>query len=92
MAVPNAGEYRLAGRNAGLLNGNTLQDLGTDVVGQVYFPGGLSLFSGNGAPGSKVNGKTPVIGDLFFRLDGAVGSLIYRCAVAGPPSTWVVVL
>ena len=67
-------------------------DCGTEQLGQVYFVGGVSLFSGAGVPGSKVNGRLPVVGDLYFRLDGAVGSLIYRCTVAGPPSTWVVVL
>lgn len=69
---------------------------GTDgcfVGGQLYFPGGVSLFSGNGAPGNVVDQTgTPVIGDLYIRLDGAVGSLIYRCTAVGPPPTWVVVL
>jgi hypothetical protein len=58
----------------------------------MYFPGGLSMFSGNGLPGDLVNGAGPVIGDLYFRLDGAVGSLIYRCTAPAPGSVWGVVL
>ena len=90
MAIPQAGEARHAAATA-KLNSNTQEDCGTDVVGQVYFPGGVSLFSGLGAPGKIANGKTPVVGDIYIRLDGAVGSLLYRCTVPAA-GTWVVVL
>lgn len=90
MAVPQAGEAHHAAATA-QLQGNTLQDCGTEVAGQIYFPGGVSLFSGLGIPGKTVNGKAPVIGDLYFRIDGAVGSLIYRCTVPAA-GTWVVAL
>jgi hypothetical protein len=91
VAIPGAGESRHALPSAPI-GASTVLDTGTESAGQFYFYGGVSLFSGNGAPGSKVNGKLPVIGDIYIRLDGAVGSLLYRCTVVGPPSTWVVVL
>lgn len=90
MAIPNAGEaHHAAGTSQ--LNASTQVDAGTEVAGQIYFPGGCSLFSGLGVPGKFANGKVPVVGDLYFRVDGAVGSLIYRCTVPAA-GTWVVVL
>ncbi len=90
MALPGQGEYHSAAPNSSALAGSTAVDTGTTVAGQFFFPGGVSLFSGFGVPGSRVNGKPGVVGDIYIRLDGAVGSLIYRCTVA--PGTWVVVL
>lgn len=92
MAIPAQGEGKFAGHGpAANLNSSTVVDCGTEITGQVYFPGGVSLFSGNGVPGKIANGKVPVIGDIYIRLDGAVGSLIYRCTVPAA-GTWVVVL
>jgi hypothetical protein len=91
MAIPGQGEYHTAAANASAVSGSTNVDTGTTVAGQVYFPGGVSIFSGNGAPGRVVNGKTPIIGDIYIRLDGSVGSLLYRCTVPAS-GTWVVVL
>jgi hypothetical protein len=91
MAVPQVGEGHYASGTTAALNGSTTVDSGTQIAGQVYFPGGVSLFSGSGVPGKLANGKVPVIGDLYIRLDGAVGSLIYRCTVPAA-GTWVVVL
>lgn len=91
MAIPQIGEGRHASPTSASLGGDTHSDCGTDIAGQIYFPGGVSLFSGSGAPGKVVNGKTPVIGDLYIRLDGAVGSLMYRATVPAS-GTWVVVL
>jgi hypothetical protein len=92
MAIPQQGEGKFAGHGPQAnIGGSTQIDEGTEVAGQIYFPGGVSLFSGAGVPGKVSNGKSPVIGDLYFRLDGAVGSLIYRCTVPAA-GTWVVVL
>jgi hypothetical protein len=91
MAIPGQGEYHAALTNSTAVAGTTASDTGTTVSGQHYWPGGVSLFSGSGAPGKVVNGKTPVIGDIYIRLDGAVGSLLYRATVPAS-GTWVVVL
>lgn len=91
MAIPQQGEGKHASATSASLTGSTNVDCGTEITGQVYFPGGVSMFSGNGVPGKLANGKTPVIGDIYIRLDGAVGSLLYRCTVPAS-GTWVVVL
>lgn len=91
MAIPLQGEGRFATPTSSPVAASTAVDAGTEVCGQVYFPGGVSIGSGSGAPGKVFNGKMPVIGDLYLRLDGAVGSLIYRCTVPAA-GTWVVVL
>jgi hypothetical protein len=91
MAIPGQGEGKHASATSASMGGTTNVDCGTEITGQVYFPGGVSLFSGNGAPGKTVNGKAPVIGDIYIRLDGSVGSLLYRATVPAS-GTWVVVL
>jgi hypothetical protein len=91
MAIPQQGEGKHASPTSASMGGDTHVDCGTEILGQVYFPGGVSLFSSQGAPGKIVNGKTPVIGDIYIRLDGAVGSQLYRCTVPAS-GTWVVVL
>jgi hypothetical protein len=82
---PGQGHYAAPETNDG--------SAGAFVGGQLCFPnGGLSIFSGTGPPGLNVNGQdTPLVGDLYFRTDGGVGSLIYRCTVPAS-GTWVVVL
>jgi hypothetical protein len=91
MAIPGQGEGHQALERVLPASGSSTQDCGTYVGGQYYFPGGVSLFSGAGVPGKLANGKTPVIGDLWLRIDGSVGALIYRCTVPAS-GTWVVVL
>src|SRR4029077_5575119 len=74
MTVPGPGQGHLAAPDVG--DGSA----GVFIGGQLYFPnGGASIFSGTGAPGSNVNGAdTPLVGDLYIRTDGGVGSTIYR--------------
>lgn len=91
MAIPGPGEAHYASTAAIAPGASSSTDCGTTVAGQIYFPGGCSLFSGVGVPGKLANGKVPVVGDIWIRLDGAVGSLLYRCTVPAA-GTWVVVL
>ena len=90
MALPNAGEYH-GQRNSNVLTQNTQQDSGTEIAGQVYWPGGGSMFSGVGAPGAKVNGKPPLAGDLYLRIDtpSTANQRLYVCTVGGATPTWV---
>ena len=90
MAIPQLGELH-GQRNAGLLGQDTKTDTSCEVAGQIYFPGGGSLFSGAGAPGAKVNGKAPVAGDLYLRIDtpSTANQRLYICTVGGGSPTWV---
>lgn len=93
MAVPGPGQSRHASPTAA---GGGSPSGGVESLDQLHFVGaGISLFAGNGAP-KLVRGITgadaPVVGDLYLNATGGVGSLIYRCTVAGANPTWVVVL
>jgi hypothetical protein len=87
MAKPGPGGARIA---AGVIG----PQLGVETLAQLDFgAAGCCIFSGTGVPGNtSANGTVPDVGDLYLRRDGAVGSLIYRATVVGPPTTWVVVL
>lgn len=86
MGIPQTGRVHLAAPDVGDGTNGAFQG------GQMYFPGGISLFSGNGAPGDNVNGDLPLVGDIYIRADGGVGSTIYRCTQAGPGSVWAAIL
>ena len=85
MAIPALGRARLAADPNSGTNG-------AFQGGQLYFTGGVSLFSGFGVPGDNVNGDFPLVGDIYIRIDGAAGSTIYRCTQAGPGSVWSAIL
>lgn len=94
MAKPGPGQSHIAlerAVTAPAVSGNLPG--GCYSAAQFDFPGGVSMFSGNGAPKLVNGGDAPVVGDLYFRLDGTIGSLIYRCTVASPTApTWAVML
>jgi Pectate lyase superfamily protein len=53
---------------------------------------GVRMYSGDGAPATS--GIPAVVGDIYFRRDGTVGSLIYRATTVsgGVATAWTVVL
>jgi hypothetical protein len=76
--APGVGHYAAPDRNDG-----------TDGAfcggAMTFLSGGLTIFSGTGAPGANVNGgDTPLVGDLYLRADGGVGTTVYRCQSLGP--------
>lgn len=50
---------------------------------------GATLRSGSGAPSAQT--FTSAQGDMWFRTDGAAGTFLYGCTVAGTPGTYVAV-
>ena len=84
MAKAGLGEGHLA---APVIGGGGARG-GIEVCSQLDL-GVLSIFTGQGVPGPLVNGAPPVVGDLYFRLDGGaasltVGTTLYRCTSLGP--------
>jgi hypothetical protein len=59
------------------------------VVSPLTFSGGVAMSSGAGVP--AIAG---VVGDLFWRTNGAVGSTLYRCTTGGGAgvAVWTAIL
>jgi hypothetical protein len=89
MGVPSTGQATYAADPGDGSNG-------VIAAGQHYWINGVSVFSGSGAPNGDAPAAgglgPPVLGDLYIRVDGGVGSTLYRCTVAGPGAVWAAIL
>jgi hypothetical protein len=61
---------------------------GTKYPVGLLLPSGKTFYAGTGDPNSTFTG-TGVSGDIFWRIDGSVGTTVwYMCTSGGAPGTW----